>query len=116
MFENLIVTDNAAVAQQEVAEYLRALGYSVMLEYHISYDATDGRIDIVAKKDGHALAIEVDRSSPRKKSLVKLNLYKEQHKNCECYVLLRGYKQQYIQDGIKIIGIPKKRMVSYAKK
>ncbi len=116
MFENITITDNASMAQQEITEYLRTLGYSVILEYHIRYDAIDGRIDIVAKKDGRTLAIEVDRSSPRKKSLIKLHLYKEQHKNCECYVLLRGYKQQYIQNGIKIIGVPKKRMVSYATK
>ena len=72
--KGLTVTDNARVAQEEIAEELRDMGFSVRFEYPVEDrgDGCGGRVDLLAEKDGKYLAIEVDRNSPRQKSVHKL--------------------------------------------
>lgn len=49
-------------------------------------DGRSGRIDIVYKKNGKIIAIELDRIVPRKKSIFKLKLFNSD----ESYVITRS--------------------------
>jgi hypothetical protein len=84
MFEDLKLTDNADIAQREVAYYLECLGYDVEWEVKVP----GGRIDLVAHHPLGTIAIEVDRVNPRIGSLAKLRAY-----DCDVrYVICRRGK------------------------
>lgn len=105
MFEGLRITDHAKTAQHEIAEHLRKQGFSVELEVPLEFDGRNGRIDIVAKSEDRCLVIEVDRSSPRKKSFTKVLKYKAIRPEAEPYILLRGEREPYTDNGVTIIGV-----------
>lgn len=90
MFENLKLTDNAKLAQNEVRNYMQSLGYKCILEYKVKdrYDGNSGRIDIVCFKNNETIAIEVDNKKPRKKSIYKLENFNANKK----YVICRNGK------------------------
>ena len=106
MFNTIKITDHAKTAQLEIADHLEMLGYSITLEYPIKYNSRDVRIDIVANGEKH-LAIEVDRSTPRKKSFEKLLKYQSMHSDAELIILLRGERKPYIENGVAVIGVKK---------
>ena len=99
----LCVTDNARAAQEEVANWLEERGYSCTLEVPVADrgDGRSGRIDLLAERDGVQVAIEVDRDSPREKSLFKLRQF-----SCAKVILVRNGAEKESEsttDGIKII-------------
>ena len=103
LFKGIIITDHAKTAQYEIADHLRKNGYDVELEYPISNrgDGRGGRIDIVATNQSDKLAIEVDRSSPRLKSMEKL-------KSMDGYVkivLLRNGNYKFMREGVLIYSL-----------
>lgn len=89
--------------QQEFARQLRLRGWEVELEvgqvYEDGHGSTkNGRIDVVARRKGRTIAVELDRGRPRKKSILKLSQYP-----CDAaYVVCRsGCKIQVIGDTCK---------------
>lgn len=74
---NLTITDNAAKAHDEIFTWLYDHGWQGTKEAPMAYDMDDkthhGRIDIVVEKGDYRLAIEIDRKTPHKKSVEKLN-------------------------------------------
>jgi hypothetical protein len=107
LFEGLTITDHAKTAQNEIIEHLKSKGYSCNSEHIVTYrgDHRQGRIDIVATKNNQVVAIEVDKCSPRKKSMVKLNNFKADGK----YVLLRKNITPYSIGDVSVIGLPVKK-------
>lgn len=103
LFEGLTVPDNAKLAQNAVISRLQSLGYKCVSEYPVEDNGNNnpGRIDVVAINGDEKLAIEIDRHSPRKKSVHKLKLMSEYKK----LILLRGYGNGEV-DGIQIMVIP----------
>lgn len=99
MFDDLVVDDDATSAQLQTASFLRQKGYTVELEVEMPYGTRRGRIDLVARREGETIAIELDRLSPRKKSITKLNLYPATRR----IVLLRGGEHHYWLGDIEII-------------
>lgn len=98
----LCVTDNARAAQEEVASWLEGRGYSCTLEVPVADrgDGRTGRIDLVAERGGNRVAIEIDRETPREKSLFKLRQF-----DCAKVVIVRngtGKGNRTTLDGIKI--------------
>lgn len=70
LLEHICVSDNAARAMTQLEACLGANGYSVEREFVVP----DGRIDMmIVATDGTKVAIEVDRCSPRKRSINKLS-------------------------------------------
>ena len=67
--------DNARLMHNAVAEVLRAEGFTVVTEYFVrgAFGYSNGRIDIVARRDGGHVAIELDARRPRERSVAKLN-------------------------------------------
>ncbi|CAG8998073.1 MAG: hypothetical protein CENE_00004 [Candidatus Celerinatantimonas neptuna] len=68
-------SDDAKPLQNAIADSLRSSGWVVELEHQVA-DRGDGRcgcVDLLASKDSQKIAMEIDRKSPRKKSLVKLS-------------------------------------------
>ena len=108
LFFDLQVDDSASIAHKQVVEYLNNLGYKCEIEFKVQNrgDGRSGRIDIVAYKDSIKLAIEVDRMSPRNKSIFKLlNGVDDTY---DRYILLRNFNNQedksYIIDNkLKVI-------------
>jgi len=103
LFNGLAITDHAKTAQYEIAEHLRSKGYTVVLEHPVpdAGNGTSGRIDIIATRKNERLAIEVDRSSPRDKSMFKL-------KSMSGYtpiVLLRNGNYNFIRDSVIIYSL-----------
>ncbi|MCK9320000.1 hypothetical protein [Methanoculleus sp.] len=74
LFERLVLTDNAKIAHYETVKYLENLGFECQKEYRVPDrgDGRSGRIDIIAFKGNLQIAIEIDRLSPRAKSIYKL--------------------------------------------
>ena len=74
---SLVITDNAAMAQDEIFLWLLSHGWHGQKEYPMPYydgkKIRDGRIDIVVFKGEVSLAIEVDARNPRKKSIMSSN-------------------------------------------
>lgn len=67
--------DDASHVQERLINAMVAAGYQVFHEYVVALPSgRSGRIDIVAKKDGRWLAIEIDARKPRKRSIEKLAL------------------------------------------
>lgn len=77
ILEKGLWTDHAREMQQEVERALTRAGFSVRLEYPTAHlgDNRNGRIDIVAHKDGQDVAIELDCRTPRYRSIKKLKLF-----------------------------------------
>ena len=96
MFSGLVLTDHAKTAQLEVRDFMRNKGYFCRLEVFVNDrgDGKTGRIDIVCYKKNETIAIEVDRKTPRRKSIFKLENFKATKK----YVICRN---NYIKGVLK---------------
>lgn len=77
ILEKGLWTDHARTMQQEVGRALEQAGFLVFLEFSTAKigDTKNGRIDIVARKDGQHVAIELDCRTPRMRSIKKLKLF-----------------------------------------
>jgi hypothetical protein len=66
--------DTAAHVHAAAMQQLKSAGFFVYTEWWLGVDymSEEGRIDIVAYRDGQFTGIEIDRRRPRKKSLEKL--------------------------------------------
>lgn len=105
LFADLKVSDHARTAQFQTVNYLRKKGFDVHIEHRVPNrgDGKLGRIDIIAEKGEEILAIEFDRSNPRKKSLFKLENFDCDHR----IVLLRGGKKNYKIGKVEVLSINK---------
>lgn len=87
--QTLQAPEDAGAAHSLVSNTLKQLGFAVRDEYPVENrgDGRKGNVDVVAERDGFRLAIEIDRSTPRKKSVIKLKAV------ADCYrlILLRNY-------------------------
>lgn len=72
---SITVDDNAKLARIECIRALQQADWNCRTEYPVENrgDGRRGRVDIEAIKRGWAVGIEIDRKTPRFKSLVKLN-------------------------------------------
>ena len=73
----MIRGDSAAVYHDRVEQFLKQDGWYVEREYPVTYTrgnghSVNGRIDLIARKKGLTMALELDNRSPRAKSIVKL--------------------------------------------
>jgi hypothetical protein len=59
--------------QAQVADVLRGLGFKVTWELPVAVKEEGRRIDLLASRDGFLLAVELDRATPRKKTVAKLS-------------------------------------------
>ncbi|MGI5828445.1 MAG: hypothetical protein ACOX6V_05495 [Patescibacteria group bacterium] len=67
---------DARTWQEYAAEKIRELGYLVDFEVGIDLDGDrNGRIDLIANKNGKSFAIELDYRTPRKKSIEKVKKF-----------------------------------------
>jgi hypothetical protein len=80
-----------------VACALSEAGFTILPEFKTKPlgDVRDGKIDLVATRDGGRVAIELDDQSPRSRSLSKLRLFDGYR-----IVVLRGRYATEIPDGI----------------
>lgn len=71
---SLASTKNAAAFHRTVVALLEDIGFSCNVEVPVPDrgDGRSGNIDVVAIRDGVTIALELDRVSPREKSLFKL--------------------------------------------
>lgn len=62
-----------------VASELQALGYAIIRQHWVPNrgDGKRGKVDLVAEKGPVRAAIELDRRSPRQKSIFKVNQVKD---------------------------------------
>lgn len=74
LFNELVLTDNAKLSHEETVKYLESLGFNCKNEYRVLNrgDGRSVRIDIIAIKADLKIVIEIDRLSPRIKSIYKL--------------------------------------------
>lgn len=64
----------AAQFQNQIASELESIGFVVLREQRVRYsDSRNGFIDMVARRGPLTLWLELDRVSPRTKSIDKLN-------------------------------------------
>ena len=98
----LPVEDDAREAHKSVVEWLEKQGYSCVNEYKVENrgDGRCGYIDIVAEKNGDRVAIEVDRKTPREKSISKLQQFPGAR-----FVALRDPDPTTITDQVDGVGI-----------
>jgi hypothetical protein len=77
ILEKGLWTDHAREMQEEVSRALERAGFLVTLEFSTAKlgDSRNGRIDIVASKQGQNVAIELDCRTPRLRSIKKLKLF-----------------------------------------
>lgn len=97
------VSDNAKQAQLEIKAKLEQEGFSCSLEIPVDDrgDGTPGRVDLIAEKDGITTAIEIDRDTPREKSIFKVGGF-----DCCKAVLVRNGKGRntwFLDNGTAII-------------
>lgn len=61
----------------EVVRGMKTLGYEVKRNVTVGDrgDGARGRIDVIARRDAELIALELDHSRPRKKSLFKIKHY-----------------------------------------
>jgi hypothetical protein len=105
IFDGLTVPDDAKAAHDKITEWLGNLGYDCHKEIWVDDrgDGRRGRIDIVASNNAHTLAIEIDRLTPREKSVFKL----KQVNGVIRIILLRGTSEkQSIPEIQAVLGIP----------
>ena len=73
----LTPTEKAWEWHDYVQKEIRKLGYETRREVFVYIgNGKTGRLDLVAKKDGIEIAIELDYRVPRKKSVLKIKTYK----------------------------------------
>lgn len=103
LFSGLIVSNDSHLAHSQVVAHLRAQGWACQREYSVADrgDGHPGAIDILAAKQGVLLAIEIDRKSPRQKSIVKLRRVSADYR----VVLLRGGRRSQKVDDIHIVSL-----------
>lgn len=100
-FEALQVPDDAKTTHALVSSTLSELGFDVKNEYPVPDrgDGRNGRIDVFAEKNGYRLAIEIDRLSPRQKSVIKLKSLDD----CDRIILLRDHDGRTFYCDIPVI-------------
>jgi len=78
----------ASELQSALEDFFRNANYKVEREVWVNDrgDGRRGRVDIVLYKDGARTGIEIDRATPRKKSIVKLHQLKTSYR----YVITRS--------------------------
>ena len=110
IFKDFEITDHAKTAQIEIANRLKENGYEIRLEYYVENrgDEYGGRIDIIATNQHEKVAIEVDQSSPRIKSIFKL----KSMDGYEKIVLLRNGNYDFMRDGVQIYSLKAKGVIS----
>ena len=88
-FNTLQAPDDATATHKLVSSTLINLGFDVTNEYPVTDrgDGRRGRIDVFAERNGCRIAIEIDQSTPRVKSVFKLKSIE----NCFRLILLRNY-------------------------
>jgi hypothetical protein len=81
------IPDKAGILHRAVADALSADGFEVRCEAGTAQlgDDREGRIDILARRDGGVVAIEIDARKPKARSLKKLMLF-----NAYRIIALRG--------------------------
>lgn len=103
LFAGLVVSNDSHLAHSQVVSHLSARGWACQREYPVS-DRGDGRpgaIDILASKAGIRLAIEIDRKSPRQKSIVKLRQVSADYR----VVLLRGGRRSQQAGDVYVVSL-----------
>jgi hypothetical protein len=100
IFHELKVPDNATEAQRIVVNELESNRFNCKTEYPVKErgDGHQGRIDIFAQKDGYDYAIEIDRLTPRDKSILKLKQV-----DAIRIILTRGGKNEIAINDIALI-------------
>lgn len=70
-------TDHAPTMHAELIAALESSEFSVHPEYHTGWlgDERNGRLDIVCRRDGGVVGIELDARKPRRRSILKLGLF-----------------------------------------
>ena len=97
-------TENRYSFLADVVTNLESLGMHVENNVTVRIDGRNFRVDMIATaKTGESVAIEIDRSSPRSRSIMKLR--ELAHRGTEGVVLLRMPKKptSYTEGGIDII-------------
>lgn len=99
----LVVSDESNSAQNAVLLTLEQHGFSCQHGAPINTRGHDkrytGRVNVLAAKAGKTIAIEIDRLSPRKKSIYKL-----QHFDCDYrLIVLRGGEEIEPPEGIDAV-------------
>lgn len=95
LIQGAIELTNSKDLHSEIIQILTENGYKCTKEVKVPNrgDGRGGRIDVVASKVGEKVAIEIDRKTPRKKSLYKLS-----HYDCDArYVVTREPKIRVIE-------------------
>lgn len=75
MSSRLYITEKADEWHNYVQNEIEKIGYKTQREVLCKYDEKEGRIDLVASKDGKEIAIELDYRTPRTKSIKKVRCY-----------------------------------------
>ena len=104
IFHGLQLPDDAKQAHDMLISWLESKDFICKREYYVPDrgDGHRGKIDVYAQNDGTTLAIEIDRNSPREKSVKKLLQAKTTHK---IIVLRNGQSNFTIDDGIHVISV-----------
>lgn len=90
--EDTLLPDRAKDAHDAIERIIDAHGWTVHREWEVP-DRGDGRrgfIDLVAFRDEERIAVEIDRRSPRVKSIRKLNALRRRDPTWATYVILRS--------------------------
>ena len=96
-------TDSSGPLHDAAIRTLSALGFACEREHPVASrgDSRPGRIDVFASRGEERIAIELDRLTPREKSLVKLS----QVDAVRVVVLREAEKAIYQRDGVWIVGV-----------
>lgn len=110
LFSGITVTDDATTAHNEIVVWLESNGFNCKKEYPVADrgDGYGGRIDIFATRGDEMLAIEIDRITPRQKSITKLL----QTEDCAKVILLRGGRETDTDGEIIVLPILLKQQLS----
>lgn len=105
--------EDASTFHNTVFDYLVSYGCKVQSEYFVADrgDGRDGKIDIVFWNENEVIGIELDRESPRQKSIFKLNQI-----DCGKVILLREGNLKILPEGLDLILSPSKSLESYESK
>ncbi|EAB1499799.1 hypothetical protein FEN12_17275 [Salmonella enterica] len=106
LLEHQLVTGEfRGMLQNELEDKLRGKGYAVQRNYTVDMgNGRKWRVDyMITASNGDQCAIEVDRCSPRERSVLKLCMLRDQ--GIPGFVLLRDGKKpmRYSVDGVDVI-------------
>lgn len=113
IIRSVIWPDHAATLHAYVGRALQAEGFKVTYEFKTRSlgDPRDGRIDLLAVRNGGVVAIELDTRRPRKRSLLKLRLA-----DAFRLIVLRGVEGYDVPEGIDAVIAAPVRMASVAER